>query len=263
MGLLSVGGYYVEVGYGPRIISVKRVESLEELIRIMSSSQFRDLVCELKEYVTGYREQDPAADRPHARRALRDPEGRLEVQPVLRPSPGEDGPSTHASSWTSTCPCSRASTTGGHRWVERPDRRGSEIISELTFKDPVDIGALFDNASYRELTHVLKRPVRDQLQQPNPADDRAIRRTPVVCALGGNDGIGVSSTQVAESTRHRPHLHQPARRAHHPGHRRLGEAATRTTTSSAPTTRRARLTRRASCGSTTGCTTRSRTTRST
>ena len=55
MGLESVGGFYVEVGLGPSIISVKRADSLEELFRIMSSEEYNHLVDDVKNIVVGYR----------------------------------------------------------------------------------------------------------------------------------------------------------------------------------------------------------------
>src|SRR5680860_223016 len=64
MGLLSVGGFYVEVGRGPRIISVKRVESLDDLARIMSSPAYRALVLQLKELLSLIHISEPTRRTP-------------------------------------------------------------------------------------------------------------------------------------------------------------------------------------------------------
>lgn len=157
MGLLSVGGYYVEVGAGPRIISVKRVESLEKLAGIMSSSAYRELVLELKEHVVGYRSK------------IMQPTGRTrdvvyeiqkgvwkynqyyDVLPGMRAGyakfitdeylPMLDG-------------IDYLEVTGGWNVLIGG---ASEIVGELTFKDPADIGFLLENGPFRELTHVLRR----------------------------------------------------------------------------------------------------------
>lgn len=157
MGLLSVGGYYVEAGFGPRIISVKRVDSLEELIRIMSSSQFRDLFLELKEYVSGYRSK------------ILQPTGRTRDVPYeiqkgvwkynqyydLRPGRRAEYARFILDEYLPMLETlDYVEVTGGWNVLIGGV---SEIISELTFKDPVDVGVLFDDGSYRELTHRLKR----------------------------------------------------------------------------------------------------------
>jgi hypothetical protein len=43
LGLRNVGGFYVEMGFGPRIIAVHAAEDLEGLSRILVSREFRDL----------------------------------------------------------------------------------------------------------------------------------------------------------------------------------------------------------------------------
>ena len=43
MSLISVGGYYVEVGFGPRIIAVQVAEDLNALSGIVTKKQFKAL----------------------------------------------------------------------------------------------------------------------------------------------------------------------------------------------------------------------------
>lgn len=157
MGLLSVGGYYVEVGFGPRIVSVKRVESLEKLAAIMASPAFRELVLELKEHVIGYRSK------------IMQPTGRTRDVPYQI----QKGVWKY-NQYYDILPGKRAeyATFITDKYVpmlesiEYLELTGgwnvliggiSEIVGELTFKDPADIGFLLENASYRELTHVLRR----------------------------------------------------------------------------------------------------------
>lgn len=157
MGLLSVGGFYVEVGFGPRIISVKRVGSLDELSRIMSSQAYKELVLELKEYVVGYRSK------------ILQPTGRTrdvvyeiqkgvwkynlyyDVLPGKRAAYADFITEQYLPMLESI---DYLEVTGGWNVLIGGV---SEIIGELTFKDPVDIGLLLENGPYRELNHVLRR----------------------------------------------------------------------------------------------------------
>ena len=157
MGLLSVGGFYVEVGFGPRIISVKRVESLDDLFRIMSSSAFRDLVRELKQYVLGYRSK------------ILQPTGRTKEVPyeiqrgVWKYNQYYDVLPGKRAQYAEFVISEYLPMLEGIEYVEVTGGWNvliggvSEIVGELTFKDPMDIGALLENASYRELTHILRR----------------------------------------------------------------------------------------------------------
>lgn len=55
MGLIPVGGYYVEVGFGPRIIGVHSAKDFETLSGIISSQKFKDLTLQIKSLVYNYR----------------------------------------------------------------------------------------------------------------------------------------------------------------------------------------------------------------
>ena len=157
MGLLSVGGFYVEVGFGPRIISVKRVESLGDLARIMASPEFKTLVRELKEHVVGYRSKilQPTGrtrDVPYEiQKGVWKYNQYFDVRPGCRAEYAEFVTKEYLP------------MLGGIEYLEVTGGWNvliggvSEIIGELTFKDPVDIGMLLENPSYRELTHVLRR----------------------------------------------------------------------------------------------------------
>lgn len=157
MGLLSVGGYYVEVGFGPRIISVKRVNSLEELSKIMASPAYKELVRELKEYVVGYRSK------------ILQPTGRTRDVPYeiqkgvwkynqyydVRPGRRADYAEFITQQYLPMLEeIEYLEVTGGWNVLIGGV---SEVIGELTFKDPVDIGMLLENGPYRELTHALRR----------------------------------------------------------------------------------------------------------
>ena len=156
MGLESVGGFYVEVGLGPSIISVKRADSLEELFRIMSSEEYNHLVDEVKNIVVGYRAKIMRSTGRVKRGTYQIQRGvwkynqHWDILPGKRVEYAKFVVDEHMPMLESLGYLELTGAwdvlIGGH----------SEIMLELTFKDPVDIGALFDNASYRQLTHVLK-----------------------------------------------------------------------------------------------------------
>jgi len=157
MGLISVGGYYVEAGPGPRIISVKRVENMQDLSRIISSSTFRDLIFELKEYVANYRSK------------ILTPTGRTRDVPYqiqkgvwkynqyydLRPGKRQAYTRFILDEYIPMLEgLGYVEVTGGWNVVIGGI---SEIVAETTVTDPVDIGAMFNNPTYREHNHRLKR----------------------------------------------------------------------------------------------------------
>ena len=55
LGLVPVGGYYVEVGFGPRIVAIHRAGDTEELCRVMGRDEFKGLVLRIKSLVYNYR----------------------------------------------------------------------------------------------------------------------------------------------------------------------------------------------------------------
>jgi hypothetical protein len=157
MGLCSVGGYYVEAGPGPRIISVKRAESLEELGRIISSSRFRDLVFDLKEHVINYKSKilmptGRTRDVPYTiQKGVWKYNQYYDVRPGRRQQYTRFILDEYVPFLESV---EYLELTGGWNVVIGGI---SEIVAELTFKDPVDIGRLFDNPDYRRLQDRLKR----------------------------------------------------------------------------------------------------------
>ncbi|HEY6004159.1 MAG TPA: hypothetical protein VIV57_14885 [Anaeromyxobacter sp.] len=54
IGIKLVGGYYVTVGMGPRIIAVGLTESLPDLEQAMASKEFEEITSRLQEHVTHY-----------------------------------------------------------------------------------------------------------------------------------------------------------------------------------------------------------------
>lgn len=171
LGLTSVGGYYVEVGIGPRIISVKRVDTLETLAGIIAKPEFKDLIHKLKELITGYRTKVLAPtgntkDRPYEiQKGVWKYNQYYDLKPGMR--------SRYANFITNRyLPMLNSldylEVTGGWNVIIGGF---SEIIGELTFKDPIDIARLLKNENYRELTHELR------LDYVNNYSSRILRTT--------------------------------------------------------------------------------------
>lgn len=54
LGIKLLGGYYVAVGEGPRIIAVGTVDEQDYLRKILSTDDYRDIVSKLLQYVCNY-----------------------------------------------------------------------------------------------------------------------------------------------------------------------------------------------------------------
>lgn len=157
LGLVSVGGYYVEVGIGPRIISVKRVDSLQTLAGILARPEFKDLIHQLKELISGYRTKVLAPtgntkDRPYEiQKGVWKYNQYYDLKPGMRRSYADFIVNRYLPMLNTL---DYLEVTGGWNVIIGGF---SEIIGELTFKDPIDISRLLKNENYRELTHVLRR----------------------------------------------------------------------------------------------------------
>ncbi len=157
LGLKAVGGYYVQVGQGPRIISVKAVETLEEFCAVLGNPEFKALADGLKEVVKNYH------------RTLLSPTGRVKSEdykiqkgvwkfnqyydllPGVRQGYADFVINEYIPNLSQL---DYVEITGGWNVL-----MGGicEIISEFTFKHPVDIGQLLDSEQFRELTFKLRR----------------------------------------------------------------------------------------------------------
>jgi len=157
LGLKAVGGYYVQVGQGPRIISVKAVETMDQFCAILGSPEFKALADGLKEVVKNYH------------RTLLAPTGRVKSEEYkiqkgvwkfnqyydLLPGVREGYADFVINEYVPTLSqLDYLEITGGWNVLMGGI---AEIISEFTFKHPVDIGQLLDSEQFRELTYKLRR----------------------------------------------------------------------------------------------------------
>jgi hypothetical protein len=156
LGLRPVGGFYVQVGFGPRIISIRAVEDLEGLYKGMASPLFQELKLELQDHVENYRSKILAprgakSSEPYAiQRGVWKLTQYWNLLPGRRKAFGEFIEEVYMPAM------------GGidfldvTAWWDVLIGGPSEIVSEFTFKHPVDIGRLLDNEEFRRLTYVLR-----------------------------------------------------------------------------------------------------------
>jgi hypothetical protein len=156
MGLVPVGGFYVEVGFGPRVIGVNSCEDHQKLAGVITSQRFKDLILKLKALVYNYRT------------AVLEPTGRVkrEVYTIqkgvwkfnqyydLRPGKKAEYKdyilNVHLPAMQNI---DYVEVTGGWNVVLGGV---SEIIAEFTVKDPIDIGRLLNNDEFRKITLKLR-----------------------------------------------------------------------------------------------------------
>lgn len=157
MGLEAVGGFHVQVGVGPNIVSIKKVETLLELSRILSSMDFRSLRADLKNYVVNYTSKvlEPTGRIKRNGYSIQKGVWKLNQYWDILPGKREDYAAFIAKTWLPALEgLDYVEVTGGWNVLIGGF---SEIIAELTVKDPVDIGRLLGNETFREVTYTLQR----------------------------------------------------------------------------------------------------------
>lgn len=156
MGLLPVGGYYVEAGFGPRIIAVHSAEDLTALSRSVSSREFKGLTMQVKDFVFNYRTAvlEPTGGPKQENYSIQKGVWKFNQYYDLRPGMKEKY-SEFIKEWhlPTLERLSYLDITG--EWNVMLGGI-SEIIVELTFRDPADIGRLLNNEDFRLTTLRLK-----------------------------------------------------------------------------------------------------------
>jgi hypothetical protein len=156
MGLAHVGGYYVEVGFGPRVIGVSLANDLELLSRIVANEQFKQLSVRLKSTVYNYRTAvlEPTGRVKRGTYTIQKGVWKLNQYYDLRPGAKKEYSDFIVKEYLPAIEkIDYMEVTGGWNVILGGL---SEIISEFTFKDPVDIGRLLNNEEFRKLNLKLK-----------------------------------------------------------------------------------------------------------
>jgi len=156
MCLVSVGGYYVEIVFGPRVIGVMTVGQLEDLARIMSQKKFSALNLALKNFVYNYKSKvmAPTGNVKRGDYTIQKGVWKLNQYYDLLPGIKEEYSDFVINEHIPTmAKLDYVEVTGGWNVVLGGV---SEIIAEFTFKDPVDIGRLLNNEDFRKITLKLR-----------------------------------------------------------------------------------------------------------
>jgi hypothetical protein len=156
MGLVSVGGYYVEVGFGPRVIGVMSVKDFDELSRAVTSKRFKELSLALKSLIYNYRNavMEPTGRVKREQYTIQKGVWKLNQYYDLRPGVKDQYSDFVINEHLPTMEkIDYVEVTGGWNIILGGI---SEIIAEFTFRDPVDIGRLMNNEDFRRITLKLR-----------------------------------------------------------------------------------------------------------
>ncbi|MCX5815454.1 MAG: hypothetical protein NTX75_04320 [Proteobacteria bacterium] len=157
LGFIPVGGYYVEVGFGPRILAVFASESLDDISKIITGKGFKDLTLALKNCVCNYRntvlESTGAVKRGRypIQKGVWKYNQYYDLRPGMKSAYAQFVINEHLPAMQKI---EYIEVTGGWNVV-----LGGfcEIVAEFTFKDPEDIGRLMKNEEFRRVTRKLKK----------------------------------------------------------------------------------------------------------
>ncbi len=155
-GFRAAGGYYVEVGFGPRTVAVYVADSLEALAQQVSKPKFKELTRTLKSMVYNYISgvYEPTGNVKREKYTIQKGVWKLNQNYDLRPGVKKEYAefimNEHIPAMQKL---DYLEITGGWNVVFGGF---SEVIAEFTFKDPVDIGRLLNNEDFRKLTMKLR-----------------------------------------------------------------------------------------------------------
>lgn len=156
MGILPVGGYYVEVGFGPRVIGVNTCENHQVLANVVTTQRYRDLILKLKTMVYNFRTAvlEPTGHFKSEQYIIQKGVWKFNQYYDLRPGK-KDGYRDYVLNvhLPTMDKIDYVEVTGGWNVTFGGI---SEIIAEFTVKDPVDIGRLLNNDDFRRITLGLR-----------------------------------------------------------------------------------------------------------
>ncbi|MDD5006917.1 MAG: hypothetical protein PHU49_00665 [Syntrophorhabdaceae bacterium] len=157
MDLISVGGYYVEMGFGPRIIAVLSAKDAPDLARVVTTERFENLTVRLKAFVYDYGSYvlAPTGNLEHEKYVIQKQVWKFNQYYDLRPGAkkqyidfvlNEHLPAIRTIDYVEA--------TGGWNVIFGDL---CEVIVEFTLKDPLDIGRLLNHQDFRRVTDKLRR----------------------------------------------------------------------------------------------------------
>jgi hypothetical protein len=149
IGLIPVGGYYVEVGSGPRIIGVHRAGDSDELCHSIASPDFKQLALQVKSFVYNYRTAilEPTGNVKRVDYVIQKGVWKFNQYYDLRPGKKKEYADFIMTEYIPALQkLDYLEVTGGWNVVLGGL---NETIGELTFKDPVDIGRMLNSQEFR------------------------------------------------------------------------------------------------------------------
>ncbi len=155
-GFIPVGGYYVEVGFGPRVLAVYSADNVEVLAKEVTGQKFKDLNGRLKTMVLNYKRSvyEPTGAVKRGKYTIQKGVWKYNQYYDLRPGKKKEYSdfviNEHLPSMEKL---DYVEVTGGWNTLFGG---WNEIIAEFTFKDPVDIGRLLNNETFRRVTLKLR-----------------------------------------------------------------------------------------------------------
>lgn len=156
VGLQTIGGYYVEVGLGPRVVGVHVATDFETLSRIISTKKFKELNLTLKSmvYNHSFTVHEPLGRLKREEYAIEKGVWKLnqyyDLRPGMKTQYGDFIVNEHLPAMAKI---DYVEVTGGWNVILGGI---SEVVAEFTFKDPVDIGRLLNNEDFRKITLKLR-----------------------------------------------------------------------------------------------------------
>lgn len=157
LGLQSVGGFYVQVGIGPKLISLKSARSLSDLYTALGDARFTALKNELRKYVVNYSSKilEPMPLTGRTEYEIQKGVWKFNQYYDVRPGQREGYEAFLRNVYLPTlAEIDYVEVTEGWNVLIGGF---SETIIELTFRDPVDIGRILDNPKFRQITYDLCR----------------------------------------------------------------------------------------------------------
>lgn len=155
LGIRLVGGYYVVVGEGPRIVAVAEVENVEGLQRTLATKEYRMLSERLLQYAWKYSSKVWAASSRIQESPYRIQTGVWKFNQYYNVLPGKE--EEHYRFVKEEClPAMKemgVPITGGWHLVVGT---GAKTLAEATARGIVDIAKAVDTAEFRRLVRKLK-----------------------------------------------------------------------------------------------------------
>ena len=156
IGLGAVGAYYVEVGFGPRIVGVHRADDTKALCSSIGANEFKQLTLQVKSLVQNYRAAvlEPTGRVKRTEYAIQKGVWKFNQYYDLRPGVKKEYADYIINYYIPTLgKLDYLEITGGWNVVLGGV---SEIIGELTFRDPVDIGRMLASPEFRQISIKLQ-----------------------------------------------------------------------------------------------------------